>query len=129
MTTANHEEVKCKLAKFGLTYRGDEIDAMTNKEFTDRVVKFNIPNPAEPTCLNGEEVWGLVNGKEDKADYDNDKYFGKLSVILCNTPLYYSDILHWGVEVVIQCNGSNCPILDPEWISSILRKQRCINES
>ena len=101
--------------RMGLTYRKDELMDLPEEERRAGYLKFNIPNPKTPYDFNGEGVWGWAN-PENKAKYNDDRYDGKLTVVLCNTPEYYGDVLFEGVEVVIQCNGDKRPILDPEWI-------------
>ena len=58
--------------------------------------------------------------REDAAKYNDDSYFGKLTVILCNEPWTYANILRLGAEVVIRCNGPMRPILDPDWVKEKL---------
>ena len=111
----DYENRKARAREAGLTWRGDELDALPESELRAGYVKFNIPKPETPECPNGEGVWGWAD-PDSKAKYDDDSYHGKLTVILCNDPVQYDDILCSGTEVVIQCNGENRPILDPEWV-------------
>lgn len=105
--------------RMGLTWKGDFIESLSDDERNAGYIKFNIPNPETPDGLNGEGVWGWVS-PEDKQKYDDDSFTGKLTVILCNDPLYYSGILLAGQEMVVRCNGENRPILDPDWVQEHL---------
>lgn len=108
-----HERLKAEMEGMGLTYRGDEVEAMSDTERQAGLLKFNIPGPQNPDCLNGEGIFAWAN-PDSKKLYNDDGYFGKLTVILANDSWTY-DCLRMGVEVVIRCNGANRPILDPEW--------------
>lgn len=101
--------------RMGLTWKGDFIESLSDIERDAGYIKFNIPNPDTPRNLNGEGVWGWVP-PEDKLKYDDDSFTGKLTVILCNDPIYYSGTLFAGQELVVRCNGENRPILDPDWV-------------
>ena len=105
----------------GLTWKGDFMEALSEEEEEAGYINFNIPNPESPDDLNGEGVWGWMT-PEDKKKYDDDSFTGKLPVILCNDPLYYSGTLFAGQELVVRCNGSLRPILDPEWVKEHLHR-------
>lgn len=110
---------KAKTEQIGLTWKGDFIDALSDDERNAGYIKFNIPNPETPHYLCGEGVWGWAT-PEDKQKCDDENFRGKLSVVLCSDPLYYSGTLFAGQEVVIRCNGEIRPILDPHWVQEHL---------
>ena len=113
-----HEQLKAELEKIGLTYRGDEVEAMSDMERQAGLLKFNIPDPQTPDRLNGEGIFAWAN-PDSKKLYNDDGYFDKMTVILANDSWTY-DCLRMGVEVIIRCNGANRPILDPEWVKEKL---------
>ena len=110
---------KERAMEMGLTCRKDEILALPYEELQAGYLMFNIPNPETPNNPNGEGVWGWAD-PESKARYNDDHYTGKLTVVLCNDPMYYSGVLCEGMEVVVRCNGEHRPILDPEWVQEKL---------
>lgn len=99
--------------------KGDFIENLNQREFDTGCIKFNIPNPEDIYSTNGEGVWGWITN-EDKEKWIDDTYEGKITAILCNSPLNYSGKLFWGAEVVLQCHGNNRPTLDPEWVKENL---------
>ena len=115
----NTQEIREITGKLGLKWKGDFFDSLSEDEKRNGYVKFNIPNPKTPRNLNGEGVWGWMF-PADKKKYDDDSFTGKLTVILCNDPFYYSGTLFAGQELVIRCNGENRPILDPDWVQEHL---------
>lgn len=102
-----------------MVYKGDFIESLTQEQFNAGTIKFNIPDEEHLDSLNGEGVWGWVSS-EDKEKYNDDRYRGKLTAILLNTPINYFGVLVWGTEVVLQCHGSRRPTLDPEWVKEYL---------
>lgn len=105
--------------RYGLTWKGDILEALTDKEKAAGYVTFNIPDPVDQTMKNTEEAWAWVT-PEDKEKYDDNYYYGPVKAILCEDPAYYMGILVAGVEVVIWCNGKRRPILDPDWVEENL---------
>ena len=105
--------------KYGLTWRGDFFESLSEKEKAAGYVTFNIPDPADTTMKDVEEAWGWVS-PEDREKYDDNYYYGPLKVILRNDPVHYTGILVAGVEVEIWCNGKKRPILDPDWVEANL---------
>ena len=117
---------RIELEKIGLTYRGDELEAMTEEEYHAGLFKFNIPAPQTPDRMNGEGIFAWADPESKKLYEDND-YYGKLTVILCNEPWTYANILRLGAEVVIRCNGHLRPILDPDWVKEKLFDTGLVN--
>ena len=105
--------------KLGLTWRQDELDAMSTTELRSGYVKFFVPDPPNLERGVGEIGWAWVN-TEDRTKYDDDQYTGKLTAILCEDLWQYGGLLRSGVEVVLQCVGEEAPILDPEWVQEKL---------
>lgn len=105
--------------KYGLTWKGDFLESLSEKEKTAGYVTFNIPDPTDTTMKTVEEAWGWVT-PEDRVKYDDNYYYGPLKVILCDDPVHYMGILVAGVEVEIWCNGKKRPILDPDWVEENL---------
>ena len=109
--------------KYGLTWRGDFLESLSDKEKSAGYVTFNIPDPTDPTMKATEEAWAWMS-PDDRKKYDDDYYYGPLKAILCDDAVYYMGILVAGVEVVIWCNGKKRPILDPDWVEeNLLFKQ------
>lgn len=108
-----------KQAKIPLRYALEVLDGLSEAEKEAGYIKFNIPNPDDINSLNGEGVWGWVY-PEDKELYDDDSFYGVISAILCNYPLYYGDQLGYGAVVHLKCNGPNRPTLNPQWVRSHL---------
>lgn len=103
--------------------KSDFIKGLTEQEFNAGTIKFNIPDPdVLGTTLNGEGVWGWLS-PEDKSKYLDDSFFGEIKAILLNYPFNYSDLLTWGDEVIIRCNGSMRPVLSEVWIKECLAEK------
>lgn len=100
--------------------KGKFIESLDKKDFDEGLIKFNIPDEDRIYSLNGEGVWGWVN-QEDRKKYYDDTYEGKITAILCNTPLNYYGILKWGDEVMLQCHRDNRPTLAPDWVKENLK--------
>lgn len=115
-----HESERARLAGLGLTYRGEEVEAMPDDVRRGRWIKFNIQDEENPDSINGEGVFGLCLSDEDKAKYYDDEYTGNLTVILGNDPLNYAGRLSWGVEVELQCHGPNRPTLAPDFLRRLI---------
>lgn len=113
------EEIKELAKSMGLKWRKDELDALPETELWPGYVTFNIPNPETPDSFDGESVWCWLD-PESKAKYENDRYSGKLTAILCDNPESYGGVLFEGIEVVIRCNRDKRPILDPDWVKEKL---------
>lgn len=113
--------------KLGITWEGDFLDSLSEYEQNAGFIKFNIPSPDTPESLNGEGFWGWVS-PEDKEKYDDDSFYGKLAVILCNDPIHYYGQLLAGQKVIVRCNGASRPILDPEWAQKHLRGEEAEEE-
>lgn len=105
--------------RYGLTWKGDFFEALSDQEKKAGYIKFNIPDPTDMSNLNGEGVWGWVT-PEDKVKYEDDSYYGNVNAILCGNSARYMGLLVAGVEVVIRCNGEKRPILDPDWAEETL---------
>lgn len=84
--------------------KGVMIESMDSAVLEAGYIKFNLPD---------EGVWAYAS-PEDKKKYDDDSYFGKITAILLNPPLFSN--LNWGDEVTLICHGANRPTLDPEFI-------------
>ena len=100
--------------------KAEFIEALSEEDFNEGCIKFNIPPEENPTSLNGEGVWGWCT-PEDKEKYNDDSYNGKITAILSNTPIEYYRRLNWADEVVLQCHGGSRPTLDPEWVKEYLK--------
>lgn len=107
------------MAKNNLINRGEFIESLSEQEFKEGCFKFNIPDENNIYSLNGEGVWGWTSSEEFKK-YNDNNYHGKITAILCNSPLNYFGMLEWGTEVVLQCNGDCRPTLDPDWVKENL---------
>ena len=105
--------------KLGLTWRQDELDAMSTAELRAGYVNFFIPDPPDLDSDNGKIGWAWVD-VEGMEKYDDDQYTGKLTAVLCEDVWQYGGVLRSGVEVVLQCREELAPILDPEWIQEKL---------
>lgn len=101
--------------------KGKFIESLSEERFHAGVIKFNIPNPKYIYDKSGEGVWGWVT-QEEKEKYHDDNYFGTITAILVNDPIYYAGKLHWGDEVKLRCNGNVRPTLDVEWVKEYLLK-------
>lgn len=110
-----NDEVKELHELRGLCYKGDFLQNLSDEEFNEGLIKFEIPDDEKDGANISERVWGWVT-KEDKEKYNDDNFRGEIKVILANDSLNYSWILFWGTELVIECNGSNRPVLSSEWI-------------
>ena len=99
--------------------KGDFLKSLTDEQISAGYLKFNIPDEDNPTCLNGEGVWGWAT-PDEKEKYDNDTYNGKITAILMNQPIEYYGRLNWGDEVILKCHGDSRPTLDPEWVKENL---------
>lgn len=104
-----------------LTYKGDFIEKMSEKEFNAGCIKFNIPDKNNIHSSNGEGVWGWVT-PEDKEKYNDNTFVGTIKAILCDHPLNYSGILSWGMEVEILCRGDMRATLNPDWVRKNIQK-------
>lgn len=109
--------------KYNLIWKGDVLEALSDREKAAGYVTFNIPDPTDHTMKTTEEAWGWVT-PEDRAKYDDNYYYGPLKVILCGDSVYYMGILVAGIEVEIWCNGKKRPILDPDWVEENLMFKR-----
>ncbi len=96
------------------------VESMTETQFNEGTIKFNIPNEGNIHSHNGEGVWGWIS-PEDREKYNNSGYHGKLDAILLNTPLNYFGLLSWGDEVKLRCHGESRPTLDPDWVKEHLQ--------
>ena len=114
------------LKKYGFTDCSKKMEKMNEVDRNSGFVKFNIPDPEDIECENGEGVWGWVD-TESKKKYNDDSFFGKIEAILCNNPLNYYGILVQGIKVILKCNGPARPILDPEWVKAMIIDKECIN--
>lgn len=103
-----------------ITNKTEFLESLTEEQFNRGCIKFNIPDEKNIYSSNGEGIWGWVTD-EDKKKYNDDSYYGKLTVILLNQPLEYYGRLNWGDEVVVQCHGNDRPTLDPEWVMENLK--------
>lgn len=103
--------------------RSEEIKNMSDEEYKKGLLKFNIPDCDRPYSLSGEGVWGWTT-PEEKEKYADDSYEGKITAILCNNPFEYNGLLHYGIEVQLQCHGESRPTLDPEWITNCIRNMK-----
>ena len=103
----------------GLKRRKDELDRLPLPELWKGYAIFNIPNPETPESFEGESVWCWLD-PESKANYENDRYAGKLTAILCDNPQSYGGVLTEGVEIVLKCNRDKRPFLDPDWVQENL---------
>lgn len=99
--------------------KGEFIKNIPEEQFKAGQIKFNIPDEEQIYSKNGEGVWGWVT-PEDKRNYDDDTFNGKIKAVLLNSPLNYFGRLVWGAEVVLQCHGAERPTLDPEWVTEYL---------
>lgn len=95
------------------------MEQLSEEDFQAGLFKFNIPDSDNIHSMNGEGVWGWLTPEEYKK-YDDDKFTGKVTAILMNTPMNYYPILKWCSEVVVQCHGECRPTLDPEWVKEYL---------
>ena len=95
------------------------LKTLTYEQLKAGYIRFNVPNKDNPTCLNGEVVFGWVS-PEEKEKYDDDTYNGKIKAILTSQPKEYYGRFNYGDEVILQCHGDSSPTLDPEWIKEIL---------
>ena len=68
--------------KLGLTWRQDELDAMSTAELRAGYVNFFIPDPPDLDSDNGKTGWAWVD-VEGMEKYDDDQYTGKLTAVLC----------------------------------------------
>lgn len=98
------------------------LENLPKEELEKGYIKFNIPDKNNLYSLNGEGIWGWVSG-EDKENYFDNNYKGKIMAILCNNPINHAGILTYGTEVILQCHGENRPTLDPEWIMDFLNTE------
>lgn len=112
--TIKDVEILCE--ERNLPYKGAFLESLSEEQLNAGYIKFNIPDIDDLDSSNGEGVWGWVS-PEDKAKYDDDRYNGKITAILCNMPLNFSGILWWGSEVTLTCHGSKRPTLSKEWIT------------
>lgn len=103
-----------------ITNKTEFIENLSEEQFNAGCIKFNIPDEEDIYSSNGEGIWGWVTD-EDKHKYNDDSYYGKLTVILLNQPLEYYGRLNWGDEVVVQCHGNERPTLDPDWVTENLK--------
>lgn len=103
-----------------VTNKTEFIEKLSEEQFNRGCIKFNIPDEKHIYSSNGEGIWGWVTD-EDKKKYNDDSYYGKLTVILLNQPLEYYGRLNWGDEVVVQCHGNDRPTLDPDWVMENLK--------
>lgn len=108
------ENMKERAESMGLKWRKDELEALPETKLWPGYANFNIPNPETPDSFDGESVWCWLD-PESKAKYENDRYAGKLTAILCDNPKSYGGVLFDGIEVVIRCNRDKRPVLDPDW--------------
>ena len=95
------------------------IESLNKEGFESGLIKFNIPNPKDIHSKYAEGVWGWITQKE-KEKWRDDNYFGTITAILVNDPIYYSGKLHWCDEVKQKCNGNMRPTLDVEWVQEYL---------
>lgn len=95
--------------------KGKFIESLSKDEFNVGLIKFNIPDEDSIGSTSGEGVWGYATA-EDKAKYNDDSFYGKITAILLNQPLNYYGRLNWGDEVTLQCHGDQRPTLDPNWV-------------
>lgn len=102
-----------------ITNKAEFIYSLNEEQFNAGVIKFDIPNPRNIYNKGGEGVWGWVT-QRDKKKYQDDNYYGTITAILANDPIYYSGKLHWGDEVKLRCNGDARPTLDVEWVKECL---------
>lgn len=99
----------------------DFLNTLSEEELNKGYIKFNIPSEDDISSLNGEGVWGWCE-KDAKDKYNDDNCHDKITAILCNSPLEYYGRLHYGDEVVLQCNGECRPTLDVEFVKENLLK-------
>lgn len=112
--TIKDVEILCE--ERNLPYKGAFLESLSEAQLNAGYIKFNIPDIDDLDSSNGEGVWGWVT-PEDKVKYDDDRYNGEITAILCNMPLNFSGILWWGSEVKLICRGSNRPTLSKKWIT------------
>lgn len=108
-------EVELLCNERGLPYKGKFLEGLSQEELDAGYMKFNIPDVDNLDSLNGEGVWGWMK-PEDKVKYQDDKFYGELTAILCDYPLNFCGILWCGSEVVVQCHGNNRPTLSKRWV-------------
>ncbi len=101
--------------------RSEEMKDKSQEELLSGYTMINIINDGQEFPFVSEGVWVWIT-PEDKKKYNDDTYTGKLKGILCNNPILYGVLLHFGIEVQIECKGDKRGELDAEWINSIIKK-------
>ncbi len=114
----------CK--KYGFTDCFRKMEQMDEVDRNVGFVKFNIPDPDNIECKNGEGVWGWVD-TESRRKYNDDSFFGKIEAILCSNPFNYGGVLLQGFKVMLKCNGPDRPILDPDWARAMILDKSWLN--
>ena len=115
----NQDNRKESAESKGFKWRLDELNALPDNQLWAGLANVNIPNPETPDSFDGESVWCWLD-PESKAKYEDDRYSGKLTAILCDAPKSYDGVLAEGIEVVILCKKEKRPILDPGWVKENL---------
>lgn len=113
----------------GLISKIEFLEGLSETEFNEGMIKFNIPDITRiGQTNNGEGVWGWIS-PTDKISYENNGFQGEIKAILCNTPLNFFGILFWGTEVVIKCNGSSRPVISYEWVRKNITEKEWYSEA
>lgn len=93
------------------------------KEFQTRQqrnFKANLPDDTKSwKAGNGEGCWFQALSKEDMDNCQNSNYRGSISAILLNDSIYWP-ALHYGTVVRLECRACARPVLDVEWLHTIL---------
>lgn len=118
----NIDEIKELHELRGLCYKGDFLQNLSNDEFNEGLIKFEMLDDGSEEGINiYERIWGWA-AKEEKEKYMDDSFRGDINVILANNPLNFSGILFWGTELAVTCDGGR-PVLSTEWLQeNILSK-------
>lgn len=99
----------------GLCYKGDFLRRLSDEEFNEGLIKFEMLDDGSEDGMNiSERIWGWVT-KEDKEKYMDDSYSGDIKVILANNPLNFAGVLFWGTELAITRKSGN-PVLSAQWM-------------
>lgn len=99
----------------GLCYKGNFLQNLSNDEFNEGLIKFEMLDDGSEDGINiCERIWGWAD-KEEKEKYMDDNFRGDINVILANNPLNFYGILFWGTELAVTCDGGR-PVLSTKWL-------------
>lgn len=107
--------------KSKLVDKRDFIKGLSEDELKSGSIVFDLPGECKyvkkKEVITGYEyVYGYVS-KEDMDKYFDDDYYGEITAILLSNPtMDLENLLHWGIEVTLQCRGPVRAVLSTKWL-------------